>query len=429
MLFRNIAILDEDLSVREHVNVVTDGAFISYIGEDVPEGDHGEEISGRHRLLMPAFYNAHAHSPMSLMRGYGENLNLQDWLFTRIFPFEDKLTSNAVYQSTLLTMAESLKYGIVSTSDMYYFVEDMVRAVEESGCKANISRSITNPMGDDPAGLVSMAEAHDVVRRFHGSADGRILIDASLHAEYTSNEETARAVADYAKQYGIRMHVHVSETKSEQEECKGRHGGRTPVRYLADCGIFDTPSIAAHCVWIEGEDYDILREKGVTVATNPVSNLKLASGICDVKALMDAGVRVAIGTDSVASNNNLSMFEEMKTMALLAKVKHMDPTLITPKQALTMATRNGALAQGREDSGILKVGARADLVMLRTDTPNMQPCHDLLNNIVLSATDSDVAATIADGRVLYKDGEFTTIDVEKTAYEVDLAVKDILSRL
>ncbi len=429
MLFRNIAILDEDLSVREHVNVVTDGAFISYIGEDVPEGDHGEEISGRHRLLMPAFFNAHAHSPMSLMRGYGENLNLQDWLFTRIFPFEDKLTSNAVYQSTLLTMAESLKYGIVSTSDMYYFVEDMVRAVEESGCKANISRSITNPMGDDPAGLASMAEAHDVVRRFHGSADGRIRIDASLHAEYTSNEETARAVADYAKQYGIRMHVHVSETKSEQEECKGRHDGRTPVRYLADCGIFDTPSIAAHCVWIEGEDYDILREKGVTVATNPVSNLKLASGICDVKALMDAGVRVAIGTDSVASNNNLSMFEEMKTMALLAKVKHMDPTLITPKQALTMATRNGALAQGREDSGILKVGARADLVMLRTDTPNMQPCHDLLNNIVLSATDSDVAATIADGRVLYKDGEFTTIDVEKTAYEVDLAVKDILSRL
>lgn len=429
MLFRNIAILDEDLSVREHVNVVTDGAFISYIGEDVPEGDHGEEISGRHRLLMPAFFNAHAHSPMSLMRGYGENLNLQDWLFTRIFPFEDKLTPNAVYQSTLLTMAESLKYGIVSTSDMYYFVEDMVRAVEESGCKANISRSITNPMGDDPAGLVSMAEAHDVVCRFHGSADGRIRIDASLHAEYTSNEETARAVADYAKQYGIRMHVHVSETKSEQEECKGRHGGRTPVRYLADCGIFDTPSIAAHCVWIEGEDYDILREKGVTVATNPVSNLKLASGICDVKALMDAGVRVAIGTDSVASNNNLSMFEEMKTMALLAKVKHMDPTLITPKQALTMATRNGALAQGREDCGILKVGARADLVMLRTDTPNMQPCHDLLNNIVLSATDSDVAATIADGRVLYKDGEFTTIDVEKTAYEVDLAVKDILSRL
>ena len=428
MLFRNISLLDENFSLCQDMYLATKDDRIVYIGKTKPSGDFGREYDGKNRLLTPGFYNAHAHSPMALMRGYGENLALQDWLNTRIFPFEDKLSGNAVYWATMLCMAESIRFGIVSSSDMYYFTEDMVRAVLDSGAKNNISRAISNPFGTPVSELPSIREMRESVR-FNGLGNGRIKIDASLHAEYTSDEATARAVADFAKEENLNMHVHVSETKLEHEECKERREGRTPVRYLNDCGIFDTPSIAAHCVWIEGEDYDILKEKGVTVATNPVSNLKLASGICDVSALLKKGINVAIGTDSVASNNSLSFLEEIKTMALVAKVKHMDPTLITPSQALYAATRGGALAQGRDDCGVLKEGMKADILAFRTDTPEMNPVHDMTNNMVYSASDGDIAMTMIDGEVLYEDGEFTKLDTERICFEAGKATEGILKEL
>lgn len=429
MLFKDITILDENFKVVEHVNVEVKDDKINYIGKEIPEGYSGEIISGKNRVLMPGFYNAHAHSPMSLMRGYGENMNLQDWLFKKIFPFEDKLTGDAVYYATLLTMAESLKFGIVSTSDMYYFAEDMVRAITESGAKDNLSRSITNPMGAPFESLESIDEMVEVAKKYNGYNDGKIIIDGSLHAEYTSNRETATKLAALTKELGLRMHVHVSETEAEHRECKERHNGMTPVEYLNDCGMFDVPTIAAHCVWVEDKDLDILEEKGVTVATNPVSNLKLASGICNVPKMLEHNINVAIGTDSVASNNNLSFFEELKTMTLLAKIKNNDPTLIKPEEALYMATRAGAIAQGRMDCGQLKVGNKADLIMIKTDVANMVPTHNLLNNLVLSATDNEIAMTMVDGKILYKDGEFTTIDIEKTCFEVEKATENIMKQL
>ena len=248
MLFKEISVLDKDYNVQENMYVGISEDRIRYIGKAAPSEDFGQVFEGKNRLLMPAFYNAHAHSPMALMRGYGENLALMDWLNTRIFPFEDKLCGNAVYWGTLLCMAESLRYGIVSSSDMYYFTSDMVRAVAESGAKANISRAIANPMGAPLKSLPSVKEAEDAVRLYHGAENGRIIIDASIHAEYTSNEETVKYVADMAKQSGLRMHVHLSETKSEHEECKARRGGLTPAQYFEHCGIFDVPALAAHCV-------------------------------------------------------------------------------------------------------------------------------------------------------------------------------------
>lgn len=430
IVFKNIDILDENFELRQNVSVRVEGSLIKEISSEPFKPKEGERvIEGKDRVLIPGFVNAHAHSPMSLMRGYGENMSLQDWLFKRIFPFEDKLNSEAVYYGTLLSMAESFKYGIVSTSDMYYFVDDIVRAVVESGAKANISRSITNPSGEPFDSLSSVKEAEEVASKYHMLADGRIRIDHSLHAEYTSNEETATRLAEIVKNAGLNMHVHVSETKREHEECKLRHEGRSPVRYLADCGIFDVRATAAHCIWIDASDFDILREKGVTVATNPVSNLKLASGICDVESLLRNNINVAIGTDSSASNNNLNMLEEIKTMTILAKVKQSDPTVISPAQALKMASFNGSIAQGREDCGRIKEENRADLVMIRTDSPNMFPRHNILNNLVFSATDSDIAMTMVDGKIVYENGEFTTIDVEKTAFEVEKNVAKIMSQL
>ena len=429
MLFKEITILNEDFEIAQDMYVGVSGDSIQYIGKTEPTEDFGEVYSGKNRLLMPGFYNAHAHSPMALMRGYGENLALMDWLHTRIFPFEDRLNSNAVYWGTLLCMAESLRYGIVSSSDMYYFIPDMVSAVADSGAKANISRAVANPMGLPIEKLPSMDEARAAIQQYHGVENGRILMDASIHAEYTSNEETVRAVADLAKETGVRMHVHLSETKSEHEECKVRRGGLSPAQYFNRCGIFDVPTIAAHCVWCEDDDFAILKEKGVTVASNPVSNLKLASGICNVTELLRREIPVAIGTDSVASNNNLSFFEEMKTLAILAKVREMNPTVVTPKQVLKAATVNGALAQGREDCGAVRVGNKADLLVLRTDTPNLHPVHHMQNNLVYAASDGDIVLTMVDGKILYQDGAYTTIDIERTIFEAEAATLEILKQL
>lgn len=429
MLFKNITILDEEFRTVENMYVGVKGSRIDYIGSSMPEEDYGEVYDGTGRLLMTAFYNAHAHSPMMMMRGYGENLALSDWLNTRIFPFESKLTGEAVYYSTLLAMAESARFGIVSTSDMYYFCEDMARAVEESGAKANISRSITSFVEGSVKNEDSYKEAVELARNFHGAADGRILIDASIHAEYTNTPVSVREVAEYAAEYGINMHIHISETKNEHEECKARHEGRTPVRFLDDLGVFGTRTTAAHCVWVEDEDLDIFAERGVTVASCPVSNLKLASGVCNVPKMLSRGINVAIGTDSVASNNSLNFIEEMKFFALVNKGAQYDPTLITPADTLRAATLAGALAQGREGCGVLKEGAKADLIVLDTSLPHMKPVHDLATNVVYSASGSDVVLTMCDGKVLYRDGVYLTVDIEKAIAETESACRKILAQL
>lgn len=432
MIFRDITILTEEMAIREHVNVRVEEdriAEISDYTESAFKETDDEIIEGKNLILIPGFYNSHAHSPMALMRGYGENLTLKSWLLDRIFPFEDKLTNKAVYYGTLLCMAESLKYGIVSTSDMYYFLDDMIEAYSEAGVKGNISRAIANPSGMGFDKLPAVSEMLDAIKKYHGAFGGKIKIDASLHAEYTSDEDTVKGLASLNKDLGLVMHVHASETLSEHEECKARHDGRTPIKYFSDCGLFDGKSLAAHCVWVEDNDIDIMREKGVTVATNPVSNLKLASGICDVKKLIDNDVNVSIGTDSVASNNNLSIFEEMKTAFLIAKIKNNDSRGITPEEVIAMATRMGALAQGRDDCGLIKEGYKADIVAVKTDSPNMVPVYNMATNLVLSATDSDIYMTVVDGKVLYKNGEYMSIDIERVIFGVKEAVNDIISRL
>ena len=429
MLFKNITMLNENLDVEKERYVLVKGDRIAYIGDKPPAEPCDREYDGRGKLLMSGFFNAHAHSPMTLMRGYGENLALQDWLTKKIFPFEDKLDSNAVYWGTMLAMAESLKFGIVSTSDMYYFCEDMAEAVAECGAKSNISRSVTNIMGEDPQTLVSMKENTEFYNKYHNTADGRIKVDMSLHGEYTSDARTARVLADCARDAGdVIMHVHLSETKLEHEECKQRHG-MTPAAYMEKMGLFDVPALAAHCVYAEDDDLDIFRAKGVTVAANPVSNMKLASGVCNASKVIDKGVNLAIGTDSVASNNSLNFIEEMKTLAISSKVYYADPTLITPKDALRAATSGGAMAQGRTDSGILKVGNKADLIVLDISGPNMHPVHSLINNIVYSCSGGDVMMTMVDGNVLYENGIYSLIDIEKTVYEVEKATQRILERL
>ncbi len=428
MLFKDITILNEDLRTEEHKYVGVKGSKIAYIGSSEPEEDYGRTVEGKGRLLMSAFFNAHGHSPMSLLRGYGENMLLQDWLNKKIFPFEDKLNGRAVYWGTLLNMAEGLKFGIVSHSDMYFFVDDMVEAVAAAGCKANISRAIAHFDDSDPWLSPKFQEVKRTFEAYNGIEEGRIRIDTGIHAEYTATPVAVRAISEFAKDHDAIMHIHISETRKEHEECKERHG-KTPVQFFNDLGALDTKALAAHCVWLEDEDFAILKEKGASVAINTASNMKLASGSADVPRFLREGINVAIGTDSVSSNNSLNFFEEMKLFALLPKLTSGDPTVVTPRETLYAATRGGAIAQGRMNSGLLKEGFDADLIMLDISGPNMYPVHDMLTNLVYSMSGSDIMMTMADGAVLFENGEYRGIDVEKTAYEVQRSVEYILGKL
>lgn len=429
MLFRDIALVDERFEVQEHRFVGVKGDRIAYIGTAAPQEDYGEVYDGRNRLLLPAFYNIHSHLPMVLMRGYGENLPLMQWLQGKIFPFEAHLQSEDMYYGCLMGIAEMLRFGIGAASEMYLAHEPLCRAFLESGAKGNISRCVTCFDDSDYTDLPMYRDTLETVAAYNGADNGRIKAEYSLHAEYTSPEKIARQLAQAAQQSGCGMHVHVAETREETDGCKERHGGKSPVRYLADCGIFDVPAVAAHCVYVDEADIAILKEKQVTVAVNPKSNLKLASGISPVAALLDAGVNVGIGTDSVASNNNLNMLEEMRFFNLLQKGSREDPTLMTPAQTLYAATRAGALAQHREDCGLIKEGFKADLTVWDTDKIYLKPVYHLLNNLIYSAQGTDVVLTMVDGRVLYRDGVYPTLDIERITYECEAARTRILSEL
>lgn len=429
MLFSNIDILDENLQHRQGCHVGVKDGRIAYIGAEKPEEDFGEVYDGSGKLLMTGFVNTHSHSAMTLMRGYGENLALSDWLNKRIFPFEAKLDSEAIYNGTMLAAAEMLRFGIVSTTDMYYDIPATAQAVRDSGIKMNLSLGITCFDDREAAEVGTVQELLHSLPEYHNAFDGRFKLDASIHAEYTSTPKLVEGVARIAKEKGLNMHVHLSETKSEQEACKERHG-KTPARYFYDAGVFDVPTTAAHCVWLEGEDFDILKQKGVTAVNCPVSNLKLASGFCPVPRLLETGVSVALGTDGVASNNNLNLMEEIKLFATLYKATTGDPTTITAAQAIHAATRAGALAQGREDCGTLKVGARADLIVMdQRDRAYLRPCYDMVNNLVFSGMGTDVCLTMVDGKVLYRDGVYTTIDLERTVRNAEQSVEKILRQL
>lgn len=428
MILKNVTYLDENFNIAttKYLTVKagrfaefedTDSTVVKDAKDDKDSKNHVDHTDNRvidcsGLLIMPAFYNTHAHSPMSLMRGFGENMALDDWLNKKIWPFEAHLNSDSIYWGTLLSMAESIKNGIVSTSDMYYFTSDMVRAYKDAKVKGNISRALVNFDQSKFEDMDSVAEMKKAFEELNGIEDGRIIIEASIHGEYTSDETTVRSLAEFSKEQNMRMHIHLSETQKEHQDCIEKRGV-TPCQYFADCGLFDVPTVAAHCVWISKEDMDILKDKNVNVSHNPQSNCKLASGIAPYYDMLEKGINVTLGTDSVASNNSLNFFETMKFSGLLAKVRALDPTLVSPKDILYSATRGGAIAQGREDCGIIKTGYRADFIALDLSSPSMNPVHDIANNLVFAADPSDIKMTVCDGNILYRNGQFIHLDIEQ----------------
>lgn len=410
--------MDPKRPVIENAYVLIDGEKIAGIFETAPPDFGGRRVDGKNKVLMPGLTNIHTHMPMTVFRGYADDYTLSTWLNDYIFPAEDKLTSEAVRTGTDLALAEMIATGTSSVSDMYYFCEDIAQSAAAAGVKANISRSIT--VFDDKFNFntyPAVEEMKELVARWHGHDNNRIKIDASIHGEYTSNPALWRALGEYAHENMLGMQVHVSETSDEHNRCKETYGA-TPACVLAENGAFDVPVTAAHCVWVEPDDIALFKEKGVSVAYNPVSNMKLASGYAPVYEMAEAGVNVGLGTDGVASNNSHDLFEEIKFAALVQKLRYLNPEAGTSLEALKMATVNGAIAQQRPECGMIKVGMDADLIMVDFDRPHLTPCYNVLSNLVYSARGSDVVMNMVRGRILYSDGIFHTIDIEKVKYEV-----------
>lgn len=416
ILFKNVN-LPESCGYSSTVNILVLDERIAYIGKDMPETKADRVIEGNGNLVIPAFYNAHCHSAMTLFRGYGDDLPLQRWLNERIFPAEDRLTSESVYYGSMVAIAEMIRGGTVSFSDMYFFLDDTARAVSESGVKANLSRSIVSFDPElDVYSDARILEAIDIFDRVHGKCDGRIKIDMSLHAEYTNVKKCAEYVGSIARERGVGMQVHISETRSEHEECIARHGV-TPIKFFEQAGVLDVPVTAAHCVYVSDDDIEIMKERGVTAAHNPVSNLKLGSGVMPYKKLKAAGVNIALGTDGAASNNKLSILRELQYAALIHKGVEKDPSVTLAADMIYSATRAGAIAQGREDCGEIKVGGRADLLLINMDSMNNIPSYNFESTVAYGMQESDILMTLCDGRILYENNSYTTIDEERLKHE------------
>ncbi len=416
ILFKNIALLYENGQTKTNMNLAVEDQKISYIGETLPEGDFDRIINGEEKLLCPGFYNCHTHTPMTLFRGYAENLPLSRWLHEKIFPAEDRLYPAAVSAASMLSAAEMIKNGTVSCSDMYFFCEDIIEAIAESGLKANVSRST---VAFDPTIRADIddrfKESIRLFENYHNSFDGRIKIDMSIHAEYSTVPASCRYISDYALEKGLPLHIHLSETASEHQACIEKYGV-TPTQFFEQNGCFRVPIIAAHCVHLTDDDMAIMAEHGATVVHNPASNLKLGSGVARLQALTAHQINITLGTDGAASNNTLDIMKEAYLAAILQKGMTGETDAMQSSAFIGMLTENGAKAQGRADCGKLTVGAKADLVMLDMGMIHSLPIYDYCDSFLYSANSSNVVMTMVDGKVLYENGEYKTLDIEKIKY-------------
>ncbi len=424
ILIKNIDIItcDKTNRVIKNGNIGIKKGYIEFINGTNAEIDNlkaDRVIDGTHRLAMPGLVNTHTHSAMTILRNFADDLALEEWLFNRVFPAEARLVPGDVYWGAMLGAAEMIRSGTTTFADMYLYMDEVAKAVCESGIKANLSRSpLKFNAGENSETIDETMECYEYHRNWNGQANGRIKVSVEVHSAYLFNEESLGNAANLAKELGIGIHIHILETAGEREESFRRYGMNS-AEICLKCGIFDVPVIAAHCVHLSDNDMHILKQKGVNVAHNPTSNLKLGSGIARLPEMLDRGINVALGTDGTASNNNLNMFEEMHLAALIHKGVNMNPELVGAEQVLRMGTVNGAFAAGfGSETGSLEKGMKADILLLDTDKPHFCPMNNLQSAVVYSAQASDVDSVIIDGNIVMENRQLKTIDEEMVKRKV-----------
>lgn len=367
------------------------------------ENEIEREIDCQGNVLMPGFKNAHTHSAMTLMRSYADDLPLQDWLNTQIFPLEAKLDQDMIYELTKLAVLEYLTSGVTSIFDMYLTPETTAKACEEMGMRCVLVGNVNN-----------FCSSPEYTEELYLKMNGKHPLTSfvlGFHAEYTCSKELLTKIADLGKKYKAPIYAHISETESEVAECIERYG-MTPPMFLDSLGMFEYGGGGYHCIYLTEEDMELFAKKGLYVVTNPGSNTKLASGIAPIEAFLEKNIPIAIGTDGPASNNCLDMFREMFLVTGLAKLREKNAAAVDAFQVLEMATKNGAKAMGLMDCDVLAEGKQADMIMIDLAQPNMQPLHNIPKNIVYSGSKQNVKMTMIAGKILYEDGKFAEdIDV------------------
>lgn len=376
-------------------------------------------IDGHNFITMPGFINTHTHVGMSFFRNYGDDNDLMTWLNNYIFPAEEKLNEELVYYASLLSFAEMIKTGTTTFADMYFYQEETIKALDKAKLRAQIARGLSSPDEND----YRIKECIELYEKYNGK-DGKIEIALGPHAVYTTDKDYLKKIDGIAAKYKMPIHIHLSETKFENDECMKKYG-QSPTEVFDTCGIFENRTIAAHGVHLSDGDLDILRSKNVSILHNPSSNLKLSSGICDVSRLMDKRINVALGTDSASSNNKQSMLKEIEVAALISKLKSADN--LKAFDILKMATINGAKALGLGDKvGTVEEGKCADLIMINIDNINHIPNNDLIASICYSTYENDISYVFIDGELVYENGEYTYLDIEDIKENVKRLSENLL---
>jgi 5-methylthioadenosine/S-adenosylhomocysteine deaminase len=368
-------------------------------------------------LVMPGLVNGHTHIPMTLFRGRADDIPLMEWLENHIFPLEAKLRPEWVYWGTLLGCAEMIMSGTTCLCDMYLFADEVAKAINKAGLRAIVGEVLydfSSPnYGPIEKGFVY---TENLIKKWQGHSLIQVAVEP--HAVYTCSPTLLKKAKELAEKYDTSFVIHLSETKTEIKQVKERFG-LTPVMYLAKLGILDERVIAAHCVWLTEEDIDTLQKHQVKVIHNPESNLKLASGIAPVPALLKRGITVGLGTDGPASNNDLDMFLEMDTAAKIHKLSQRNPTVMSAWEVLKMATIDGARALGLSDVGTLSPGKKADLIVVDLNQPHLMPLYDVVSHLVYVASGKDVITTIVDGKILMENRKLLTLDIEEIYSQVN----------
>lgn len=371
-------------------------------------------------VLMPGLVNTHTHLPMSIFKGYKDDKSLMDWLQNAIFPVEDKLQEDDFFWNSYLSCIEMIKSGTTTCNDMYFGTEKILEAIEKVGLRALVSWCVKDNSISD-----IFEKTREYAKKYNNS-DSKIKIWVAPHAPYTCNPKTIEKCVNLAKELNTGIHVHLAETQDEiniiQEIYK-----KTPTEYLNDLNVFDVPTILAHGIYLTDSDIELIKNKRTGIAHNPISNCKLASGICNVTKLHKNGIKVGIGTDGSGSTTTLDMFEEMKLTAYLQKVNTLNPMAIKAYDILKMATIEGAkiLCLDKE-IGTIECGKKADIILIDINKPHLYPNNDIVTNLVYSANGADVDTVIIDGKIKMKNRKLINIDEKEIFNKIDEIIKRLL---
>ncbi|MDO5707053.1 MAG: amidohydrolase [Andreesenia angusta] len=416
ILLKDIKYLDFKSTNMIEASIGIENGRISFIGDIPSDFIYDEIIYGNRKVAMPGIFNAHTHIPMTLLRNYSDDQNLWSWLNDYIWPMEKKLKADDIYWGAMLGLAELIKFGTTCFVDMYFYIDKIGEALYESGMRGFISRGL---IGNEDSDYKQLQETEDFLKKWDGEANGRIRGMVGPHAPYTCSSEYLLKAIELSEKYDTSIHIHLSESINEVEESIRKYG-LTPTENMERIGLFKRNTLAAHCVQLTDRDIEILSENNVNILYNPISNMKLGNGFARIKDIKRSGINIALGTDGCASNNNMSLLEEIKILALINKGLEADPTIIPAIEALQIASANGIKAVGLEDElGSIEIGKKADLTILDLNKIQTTPINNEISSLVYSLQSDNIYSTIVDGKILMKNFEYYTLDIEKIMYNIN----------